>query len=39
MFSALVLNGAGGHVECADVVAIHQSCLAQRSVQPRQELA
>jgi hypothetical protein len=28
MFSALVLNEVGGHVDYADVVAVHQSCLA-----------
>jgi len=39
MFGALMLNGIGGHIDSTDVVAVHQGCLAQRSVQLRQELA
>lgn len=39
MFSALVLNEVRRHVDYADVVTVHQSCLAQRSVQLKQQLA
>jgi hypothetical protein len=33
------LHVLGRHVDYIDVVAIHKSCLVQRSVQLRQELA
>jgi len=33
MLGVLMLNGVRRHVDGADVVAIHQCCLAQRRVQ------
>ena len=39
MLGAPMLNGVRRHVDGADVVAIHQCCLAQRRVQLRQKLA
>jgi len=38
MLGALMLNRIGGHVDDADVVTIHQCCLAYRGVQLRQKL-
>lgn len=39
MFGTLMLDGVRRHVDSTDVVAVYQSCTAQRRVELRQQLA
>ena len=33
MFGALMLNGVGRHIYCADIIAVNQSSLTERNMQ------
>ena len=39
MLRLLMLNGVGGEIHCADVVAVDERALGERAVELRQELS